>query len=146
MGGGCIVSISPCWPLHTYPQRVVNGRGVTRLDGARGKKQVWRPNVRTCLSQANVLYWRKYLWLCWDFPALHAVIRPPPRWFGARELCPLAPPCYAPGKRPHFQAWTRPEPDITSPYPARARHLYLKPDFDPKAKFTKGVKACATAE
>jgi len=23
LGGGCIFSISPCWPLHTYPQRVV---------------------------------------------------------------------------------------------------------------------------
>ena len=31
--------------------------GVPRLDGARGKKQVWRPHVRTCgLSEANVLY------------------------------------------------------------------------------------------
>jgi len=45
-------------------------RGVTRLDGARGKKQVWRPRVRTYgLSEANVLYWRKYLWHCWDFSA-----------------------------------------------------------------------------
>jgi len=24
VGGGCILSISPCWPLHTYPHRVVN--------------------------------------------------------------------------------------------------------------------------
>ena len=36
--------------------------GVTRLDGARGKKQVWRPHVRTwALSEANLLHWRKYL-------------------------------------------------------------------------------------
>jgi len=42
--------------------------GVTRLDGARVKKQVWCPHVRTWgLSEANVLYWRKYLWHCWDF-------------------------------------------------------------------------------
>jgi len=27
--------------------RVVNSRGVTRSDGARGKKQVWRAHVRT---------------------------------------------------------------------------------------------------
>jgi len=31
-------------------------RSVTRWDGARGKKQVWRPHVRTWgLSEANVL-------------------------------------------------------------------------------------------
>jgi len=35
-------------------------RGATRLDGVRGKMQVWRPHVRTWgLSEANVLYWRK---------------------------------------------------------------------------------------
>jgi len=40
----------------------VSRRGVTRWDGARGKKQVWRPRVRNWgLSEANVLYWRKYL-------------------------------------------------------------------------------------
>jgi len=45
-------------------------RGVTRLDGARGKKQVWRPHVRTWVfTEANVLYRRKYLWHCWDFSA-----------------------------------------------------------------------------
>jgi len=34
---------------------------VTRLDGARGKKQIWRPHVRTWdLSELNVLYWTKY--------------------------------------------------------------------------------------
>ena len=36
-------------------------RGVSRLDGARGKKQVWRPHVRIWgLHEVNVLYWRKY--------------------------------------------------------------------------------------
>jgi len=25
VGGGCIFSIFPCWPLHTYPHRVVKG-------------------------------------------------------------------------------------------------------------------------
>ena len=39
----------------------VRSRGVTRLDGARGKKQVWRRHVRNWgLSEANVLYWRQY--------------------------------------------------------------------------------------
>ena len=69
-----------------------SSRNVTRLDGVRGKKQVWRPHVRTWgLSEANVLYWRKYLWHCWDFMA-------PSQWFGTpilikrRANCaPLAP-------------------------------------------------------
>ena len=57
-----------------------SSRGVTRLDGAQGKKQVWRPHVRTWgLSEANVLFWRKYLWHCWDFMA-------PPQWFGTPIL------------------------------------------------------------
>jgi len=49
---------------------------VTSLDGARDEKQVWRPHVRTWSgSKTNVLYWRKYLWHCWDYSA------PPPRRF-----------------------------------------------------------------
>ena len=71
VGGGCSLSTSPCWPLHTYPHRFVNG--------------------------------------------------------------------------PHFEAWTRPQPEITSPNPARARYLFLKPDLGLKAKFTEGVQICATA-
>jgi len=68
-------------------------RGATRLDGARGKKQLWRPHVRAWgLSEANVLHWRKHLWYCWD-------IRRPPQsqWFGApivirrRGNCPFPP-------------------------------------------------------
>ena len=35
-------------------------RDETRLDGVWGKKQVWRPRVRTwCLSEANVPFWKK---------------------------------------------------------------------------------------
>jgi len=35
--------------------------GLTRLDGARGKKQVWRPCIRTWgLPEANVLHWSSY--------------------------------------------------------------------------------------
>ena len=70
-------------------------RGVTRLDGAWGKKQVWRPHVQTWgLSEANVLRWRKYLWHCWDFSAPQAVIRrhcsnlAPPKWFSALGFVP----------------------------------------------------------
>jgi len=52
--------------------------GVTRLDGDRGKKQVWRPHVTTwSVSQAKVLYWIKYLWHYWYFLG-------PPQWFGPR--------------------------------------------------------------
>jgi len=51
-------------------------RGVTRLDGSRGKKQVWRP------SEANVLYWGKCLWYFGDFSAHPTAIRRPPQWFG----------------------------------------------------------------
>ena len=51
-------------------------RGVTTIDGAQGKKQVWHTRVRTWgLSEANVLYWSKYLWHCLDFLA-------PPQSFG----------------------------------------------------------------
>jgi len=53
-------------------------RGVTRLDGAREKKQVWRPHVRTWGGpEANVLYWRNYLWHFWEFSAPPAVIMRP---------------------------------------------------------------------
>jgi len=54
--------------------------GVTRLDGARGKKQVWSPHTWTWgLSKANVLYWSKYLW--WGIvPHL-----PPPRYAPASD-------------------------------------------------------------
>ena len=45
---------------------------------------------------------------------------------------------------PHFKAGTRPEPEITSPFPGRHRHLIFKPDLGPKAKFTKWVEICAT--
>jgi len=51
-------------------------RGVTRLNGARGKKQVWPHHIRNWgLSEANVLHRRKYLWHCLNFLA-------PPQCFG----------------------------------------------------------------
>jgi len=69
--------------------------GVTRLDGARGKKQVWRPNVRTWgLSEANVLRWRMYLWQCWDFSASPQLFRAPAVLWHPENCAPL-PPRYA---------------------------------------------------
>jgi len=59
-------------------------RGVTRLDDAWGKKQVWRPHVRTWgLSEANVQYWWKCLWHC-DFLVPRSDSEP-------GELCPPCP-------------------------------------------------------
>jgi len=47
---------------------IIIARGISRLDGPRGKKQVWRPHVRNeVLWGANVLHWRKYMGHCWDF-------------------------------------------------------------------------------
>ena len=72
-------------------------RGVTKLDGARGKKQVWRPHVRNWgLPEGNALYWRKYLWHCWDSSAASAAIRSPLPWFGAWRIVLPLPPGYAP--------------------------------------------------
>ena len=72
-------------------------RGVTRLYGARGKKQIWRPYGRIWVfSKANLLYWRKYLWHCWDFSAPPEVIQRPQGELAPEELCPPCPPRYAP--------------------------------------------------
>jgi len=61
-------------------------RGVTRLDGARGKKQVWRPRVRTWAPPEQMYCIEKNT--CdnlWDF-------RSPPQWFGAQvNVLPLPP-------------------------------------------------------
>jgi len=44
--------------------------GVTRLDGAREKKQVWQPHVRTCgLSGANELFKKELVILLGLFDA-----------------------------------------------------------------------------
>jgi len=74
-------------------------RGVTRLDGARDKKQLWRLRVRTWgLSEANVLYWRKHVWYCWDFHP-PAVIRRLHSNLAPGNCAPLR---YAPGSE-----WSR---------------------------------------
>ena len=72
-------------------------RGVTRLDGAWGKKQLWLPHIWIwSLMEANWLYWRKYLWHCWISSAPPAVIRRPHSDSAPGELLPLAPARYAP--------------------------------------------------
>jgi len=74
-----------------------SGRGVTRLDGARGKKQVWLPHVRiwvffgskfTVLKRVLV----KSLGL-FGAPSSHLT---PPQWFGARGIVPPLPPLVTP--------------------------------------------------
>jgi len=72
-------------------------RGVTRLGGAWGKKQVWCSHVRTWgFSEANLLCWRKYLWYFLEISAPLAVIRRPYKDLVPGELCPLAPPSLHP--------------------------------------------------
>jgi len=85
-------------------------RDVTRLDGVRSKNQVWRPNFRTWgLSAANVLYWKKYLWHCWDLPAPSAVIGRPRQWFVALGIMPLwlSPWTFDPLSRHKVWKWLR---------------------------------------
>ena len=105
-------------------------RGVTRLDGPLGKKQVWRHHVRTSsLSAANILYLRKYLLHCWEFSA-------PPQWFGAGELCALAPPYYAHALRLHMSQihcsgvmqWWACSSLMSAPLPYRGRLPNLRAD------------------
>ena len=56
-------------------------RGVTRLDGAWGKKQIWRTHVRTTgLSKANVLFWK----IAYDITVTFG----PPSDSAPGELCP----------------------------------------------------------
>jgi len=67
-----------------YLRVSLHTRGVTRLDGARDKKQVWNPHVRNRPFGSEYIVLKKvaYSWHCWDFSA------PPqpfsaPQWFGA---------------------------------------------------------------
>ena len=89
------------------PYRGATEQGSNEVWWRPGKKQVWRPHVRTWdLSEANILYWKKYLRHCWDFSAPPAVIRRSRQWFGApiviRHLwncAPLAPISLRPATR-----------------------------------------------
>ena len=56
-----------------------------------GQKTTLHPHVRTWgLSEANLLYWGKYLWHCWDFSAPLAGIRRPGNY---SPLSPSLRPC-----------------------------------------------------
>ena len=58
------------------------------------------PRGRTWdISEVNVVYWRKYLWHCWDFSAYPAVIRRPHSDSAPGVLCP---PCH-----PSLRSWLR---------------------------------------
>jgi len=76
-------------------------RGATKVDGARGKKQVWRPYVRTWgLSEANVLHWSS----CEIARTFRrpAVVRRPHSDSAPGELCPCPsslPPDYCARRR-----------------------------------------------
>ena len=70
-------------------------RGATRSDGARGKKQVGRPHVRTCgLSEANALYWQSTCDIVGTF-------RRPGNW------APFAPPLLRPSLPQNLKTWLR---------------------------------------
>jgi len=67
------------------------GQGRNEVRWRPGQEATLATRVRNwCLSEANVLYWRNYLWHCWEFSAPPAVIRRP----GNCALLPL--PRYAP--------------------------------------------------
>jgi len=57
--------------LHLKPRgKVCHGQERNEVRWRPCKKQVWCHRGRTwALSEANLLYWRKYLWHCWDFSA-----------------------------------------------------------------------------
>jgi len=65
-------------------------RGLTRLDGARDKKQVWRPHVRTLVfrKQMHCIEERAY--------DIVGTFRRPPKPFGARGIVPGCPPVVTP--------------------------------------------------
>jgi len=94
-------------PGTIYP-RYVSGR--SRFGGTKGPpKQVWRSRVRTWhLLKANALYWRKYLWHCWEFTANPAVIRCPQQLFGAPIVI-RRPGICAPVAVPASRPWYHPD-------------------------------------
>jgi len=69
---------------------VAASRGVTRLDGARVKKQFWHPPM----FEAEVFWKQMY---CIEESTCDIVGTFRPRDSSPRVLCPPAPPCYAPG-------------------------------------------------
>jgi len=66
--------------FHHFGKTIVVCRGVTRLDGAWGKKQVWRPHVRTWGLFGNKCTVLKQVLMTWLW------LFRPPQWFGARGI------------------------------------------------------------
>ena len=67
---------------------ITASKGVTRLDGARGKKQVGAPTFEPEVYWKQMCCWRKYLWHGYDFSAS-------PQWFGAQGIATLVTPLTA---------------------------------------------------
>ena len=60
--------LPPFLSKQSYSMQRFACRGVTRLAGPAGQKASLAPGVRTwALSEANVVYWKKYLWHCRGF-------------------------------------------------------------------------------
>jgi len=68
----------------------------------------WRPGREARLappcsnlifSERNLLYWRMYMWHCWEFSAPPAVICHPQQWFDSREIMPPCLPSLRPYRR-----------------------------------------------
>ena len=69
-----------------------------------------RPHIQTFgLWVVNVLYWRKYLWHCWDFsgPPAVAVIGRPHSNSAPVELCRPCPPRYAHARNTIASYWSQ---------------------------------------
>jgi len=67
------------------------GRGVTRLDGARRKKQVWRPHVRTWGFSEATVFKKVLVTLLVRFGPLRGHSASPRSDSAPVELCPFAP-------------------------------------------------------
>ena len=89
--GNCALSPSlrPCSAVRESGVDLHDTRGVTRLDGVRGKNQIYRPHIWIWgLMETNLLYLRKRLWHCWKFSAPPEVIRRPHSDFGTEGTAP----------------------------------------------------------
>jgi len=81
----------------------ITARGVTRLDGARGKMQVWRPIFEPEVFRMQMYCIEECSWDILGFFGVPAILRrprsvlAPPQLFDARVIAPLAPslrPCW----------------------------------------------------
>ena len=90
----------PVFVITSNSYTSIEGRRVTRLDGARGKKQLWHPNIRTWgISEGNLLYWRKYLWMLGRFATSGRHLATPAGIQRPGNCAPLTPRRCAPDRR-----------------------------------------------